>query len=106
MIKGMNRLKKTISILSLIVLLFTIFPQSTVFASENSFSHIDKQDGSRETVLSREMYYADKYITANSIGLENALEGLTDVCYGNNGEIYILCGENSRIIELNPDYFL
>ncbi len=72
--------------------------------SGNSFSHIDKTDKSQETVLSREMYSADRYITADSAGLSNAFDGLTDICYGNNNEVYILCGLNSRIVELNSDY--
>ena len=72
--------------------------------SGNSFSHIDKTDKSQETVLSREMYSADRYITADSVGLSNAFDGLTDICYGNNDEVYILCGLNSRIVKLNSDY--
>jgi hypothetical protein len=52
------------------------------------------------------MYSADSYITGNSVGFSESFDGLTDICYGNNDEVYILCGLNSRLIKLNADYTL
>ena len=99
-------MKKIIKILSFVLVISIILCFNASAASGDSFSRIDNADNTQETVLTREMYSADSYITGNSIGLSQPFDGLTDICYGNNDEIYILCVSNSRLVKLNADYTL
>lgn len=72
--------------------------------SGSSFTHMQTPGGKETTVLSRELYTAEEYITASSLGLEESLAGITDVCFDAAGKIYLLCGSSSRLIVLNDDY--
>lgn len=103
-LKEATRMKKLIILMCTIALLLSIlaFP-----VSATSFSRMDVR-GELEPVFTREMYEADSLITAAKLGLEDGLEGLTDICAGQDGKIYILCGDEgkSRTVVLNNDYSL
>lgn len=98
--------KKIISILLVVVLCFSL--TLTTFAAgvtpNEVYTHVDVAGGASELRLTREMYKAEKYINATSLGLEQPLEGITDIFVTDNGEILILCGEKSRLVVLNGDY--
>ena len=93
------------SIVSIFLILVTIFSVSfTTFAApSNSYTHVDTIDESTKLRLSREMYYATQKINSTTLGLSEALSGLTDIYTNSNGVLYILCGEESRVIRVSDD---
>ncbi len=100
--------KKIISMLICVVLCVALsLTASAAGATPNEvYTRVDVPGGSTDLRLTREMYKAEKYITATSLGLEQALEGITDICVADDGSILILCGESSRLVVLNEDYSL
>ena len=98
-------MKRLLLTICTITVLFSVL---TVSASAASFIHIDAPSGKVKSVIAREMYKVDRLITADKLGLKDALEGLTDICVGKNGYIYVLCGNegNSRTIVLDGNYSL
>lgn len=90
-----------VSIFLVVFVLTTTFSASA--AATESYTRVDVPSGT-ENNISKEMYYASKNITAATLGLEENLEGITDIFCDDNGIIYILCGENSRLISMNSEY--
>lgn len=74
--------------------------------SSESFTHWDTANDKNVAVISRAMYQPIKRITGSSLGLDTALNGLTDIFCDSNGYVYVLCGESSRVFVLNEDYTL
>lgn len=70
----------------------------------DSFVHTDSIGGETTAVAAREMYSVSKVITAATLGIEESIQGITDICCANDGTVYVLCGDNSRLIVLNKDY--
>lgn len=99
-------MKKILSIFCLVLAFTIIFCSAVSAESSTSFSHTDEPDGTQSTVLSRELYTPVFYITAAELGLNNSFVGLTDVCFGADGEIYALCDTGSRLVRINSDYTL
>ena len=99
-------MKKIISIFCLSLALALIFCSAVSAETSTSFSHINEPDGTQSTVLSRELYNTEYYITAAKLGLKESLTGLSDICFGPSGEIYALCDTGSRLIRIKPDYTL
>ena len=94
--------KKILIFIFLIVFIIgTLFPVSA--AVTESYSRVDIPGGT-ENRISKEMYYADGEINARSLGLEESLEGITDLFCGESGDILLLLGDNSRLIRINSDY--
>lgn len=96
-------MKKILSVICFIILLAVLFCSTVTAETSNSFTHIEQAGGVQSTVLSREMYTPEYYITASDLGLEDSFQGLSDVCFGNGGEIYLLCSSLSKLIILNSD---
>lgn len=93
--------KRIIACIFLIVLVVgTAFP---VAAVSDNYTRADVPGNKVDIRLSREMYTPTKEISAASFGLEEYFEGITDV-YSDNGDIYLLCGEKSRLYHINSDY--
>ena len=99
-------MKKKILVFVIAIYIIFGFGFSVLAAPTNSFTHSDEPGGNSSSVLSREMYTAVQTITASSLGLEQPLTGLTDICTGKDGTVYILCGDSSRLVLLNNDYSL
>lgn len=57
----------------------------------------------KKAVYSKPMYYADRHIDAQSLGMEK-LNELKDIFCSESGETYILDSRASKIIVLNSDY--
>lgn len=96
--KKKNFYVRTAAIFICLCLLCPIFA-----VSADSYSRNEKADGNSVAVAARDTYTAAKRITADELGLSDALEGITEVfCSGDY--VYILCGEESRIVVLNNDY--
>lgn len=73
-------------------------------AGTDTYSHKDMQDGQSISAYSREMFDAVKSIKAEDLGLDYELDGITDICVDKQENVYILCGGNSHLIVVNPDY--
>lgn len=69
------------------------------------YTHQTTNDKNREVVYSRDVYEAEKQITATSLGI-STLSGITDIYCAKDGNIYVLCGEESRLVVLDEDYRL
>lgn len=69
-----------------------------------SFVHEETADGKVVSRPSREMYTATRVITANSLGLDKTLAGLSDLCCDKEGNVYLLSSESSSVTILNSDY--
>ena len=87
--------------LSLVML---ITPIATSAASPyEAYTNQDTEDGKRVTIYSRDVYKAVKKLTAESLGIDD-LSGITDVFAAENGKIYVLCGDQSRLFVLDKEY--
>ncbi|MBQ7038422.1 MAG: YIP1 family protein [Clostridia bacterium] len=96
-------MKKIISALCVAILLFA---SSGIAASADSFTHKDEPNSSTTQALSRELYEATRTISAVELGLEDSLEEVSDLHCAANGDVYILLGNSSKVVVLNPDYTL
>lgn len=95
--------KVIISIFLVVLISVSLFPVSA--AVTESYIRTDVPGGT-EIRISKEMYYAEKNITAQTLGLDESLEGITDITCDNNGDIFILCGIKSRLIHMDSNYNL
>lgn len=93
--------KISVSIFLIVFVFVNIFTVSG--AVTDSYNRVDSVGG-QSTVSAREVYTVSKTITATSLGLEESLQGLTDLYCAADGTVYVLCGESSRLIVLNSDY--
>lgn len=100
----MNSLKKFISLFLTFICLCSLFIVSVNAESSDSFNRVNKAGGEISTIVSRECYEAVFNITGASLGLNNALEGISDVYVSDNGKIYLLASGISKIIVLSKDY--
>lgn len=96
-----NKFKKLlIAILAICVLV------SGVTVSAKSFTHIGEAGGNTAVINSRDAYNISHKINASDLGLEGSFKDLNDVYCTDNGEIYLLGGQDSKITVLNSDYTL
>lgn len=96
----MKIFKKILLILFVVAMITSL----SISATAQSFTHIDEADSSTSNIISREAYTAFLKVQASDFGLEDSFEGLNDVYCADNGEIYLVGGENSKIAVLNSDY--
>ena len=97
-------MKKALCVFLLCSLCFAAFfciPAAA--APTDTYTHTDIQGGDTQLQLSKELYTAEKYITAGSLHLESPLSGITDVCTFSDGSVLLLCGEESRIVWIESD---
>ena len=99
-------MKRLLSIICIILVLTIGFSLSVLAEPTDAFTHEDSPDGTVKSVLSSELYNTTKLVTASSLGLSKSLLGLSDVCTGNDGKVYLLVSERSRVVVLNEDYTL
>lgn len=98
----MKILKKCISFI--LVALLVVFSFQVQAAPTDSYNRVDVQGNVTETRLSREMYTATKSLTADSLGLDRKLNKITDIYASGNGDILLLCGDESRLVRIKSDY--
>lgn len=107
----MNRKIKFLASLIIAVIICTSL---TVFAGTYSPTQVPYENYTywegfsgdlKKAVYSKAMYYAEKQITAQSVGTEKFNE-IKDVFSGEDGKVYVLDSRASRIIILNSDYSL
>ncbi|MBO4468274.1 MAG: YIP1 family protein [Clostridia bacterium] len=83
----------------------TIGLSVSVLAEPNSaFTHVDQADGKVVSVMSAELYTSSMLITAESLGIDENVPDINDICCGPDGKVYMLVGISSKIIVLNEDY--
>lgn len=101
-------MKKIVSFLCVCILLTVALGIPCVAAPTDSFTRKNEPGNEVTPVQARESYVVSQLITASSLGLEAPLEGMTDICSGADGRIYLLCGAagESRVIILREDYTL
>lgn len=99
-------MKKVLSLIAIVLILALSFGITAMAAPTSSFTHEDTASGSVASVLSREMYTAKMVINASRLGLEDSLDGISDICTDNSGNIYLLVSGRSWIVVLNKDYTL
>lgn len=75
-------------------------------APTDAYTRVDLYDGTNALHLSREMYHAIKYIDANSLGLDESLEGISDIFCPGDGKTYVISEVYPKIIVLDADYKL
>jgi tetratricopeptide (TPR) repeat protein len=90
----------------LIVLMAFLVLTTGITVNAQSFTHIDEAGGKTTNADSRDAYTVSHKITASSLGLEENFKNLNDVYCADNGEIFLLGGEKSKITVLNSDYTL
>lgn len=98
-------LKRIISV-CLIFIMSMMMVLPAMAAPTDTYTRVDVPGGGTELHLSREMYTAEYTINAASLGLEESLEGITDVYCSNDGTILLLCGGTSKLVRINADYTL
>ena len=99
-------MRKRIITICLIFVFCIIMPYYAQAAPTDTYTHVEVPGNSTALGLSREMYETANTIDASSLGLEDAFEGITDICCAADGTILLLCGGNSRLIRINSDYTL
>ena len=97
--------KKLRVVLSVFLISVTLGLQVSAVGTD-TYSHNDTQDGDSISAYSREMFTPVRSIKAEDIGLDYELDGITDICVDKQERVYILCGDQSRLIVLNSDYSL
>ncbi len=97
-------MKRLIAIILVMLVLVSGMSLSVSAEPTDSFAHVYSENGRKNTVMAREMYKSTKVISASSLGLEEPFSGLNDICFDEKGNVYLLIGESSKIIVLNPDY--
>ena len=95
--------KSFIRVVSLCVVAVLLFGFSAQAAMGPSFTHWETA-GKRLTVPTKDMYRPVMTISADDLGLEDPLEGITDIFCAEDGKVYVLCGEEGRLFVLNSDY--
>ncbi len=98
--------KKLLKAFLCIFLISALLGLQASAASSDTFAHNDLQSGTEVSYFAREMYSPVTSVTAEGLGLNSELEGMTDICVDKNENVYILCGDNSRLVVLNSDYTL
>ncbi len=97
-------MKRFFAIVLVMLVLISGLSLSASAEPTDSFTHIYRENGTIDTVMTREMYKSTKVITASSLGLENSLKGLNDLCFDGNGNVYLLTSDRSAVVVLNPDF--
>ena len=92
------------SVIAVIAILLTFTFSVSASEPTGSFVHEETASGKVVSVPSREMYTATRVITADSLGLENSITGLSDLCCDNAGNVYLLSSNRSEIVVLKSDY--
>ena len=97
-------MKRLIAIILVMLVLLSGISLSVSAEPTDSFTHIDRENGTQVSVMSREMYKSTKVISASSLGLEQSLKGLNDLCIDGSDNVYLLASDRSQIVVLNSDY--
>lgn len=101
-----EKLVKRVISICLIFILSMMVGMPAMAAGTDSYTRIDIPGEKTQLQLAREMYEVECTIDASSLGLDESLEGITDICCMEDGSILLLCGAESRLIRINSDFSL
>lgn len=101
-------MKKPIMLFVAVILVAAMLFTTVSAAPTDAFSRKNNANGNSTSTLARDMYSATEKISADTLGLDVPLEGISDICFDADGMIYILCGGegNAALTVLNSDYTL
>ena len=97
-------MKRIAAIISAVILLLISLSLPVFAEPTDAFTHVERQGGRVDSVVSREMYRSTKVIKASTLGLKESFMGLSDIVLDDANNIYLLLSERSSIVVLNPDY--
>lgn len=97
--------KKLVAFFCVGVMVFTLPIKAAASAPTEAYTHQESVSGEVSTVYGRDVYMATKQINATTLGTEK-LSGITDMCCSADGKVYVLCGDESRILILDSNYQL
>lgn len=100
----MKKIKSLLALLIVIVLCFSFLSSFSV--SAQSYTRVDVPGSTTELRVARECYSAELNISANTLGLSEKLEEISDICTLHNGKTLIITSKGSRLIRINADYTL
>ena len=92
---------KKIIIISISFAALALLPSINAFAAATDTYVKTDVPGATEISLSRETYEAAGEIKGSDLGLEESLEGITDLYCSLSGNIYLLLGDNSKLLKIN-----
>ncbi len=92
-------------VVALCVVAVMLFGVSAQAAMAPSYTHWETA-GDKLTVPARDMYRPIASYDAADWGLDEPIEGITDIFCTEDGMTYLLCGNESRLYLLNKDYSL
>lgn len=96
--------KKLVKVIVCICLVMALMPISVSAATPTEpYTHQTNNNQERQIVYSRDVYSATRQIHATSLGIEK-LSGITDIHCAEDGTIYLLCGDDSRLVILDSHY--
>lgn len=105
--------KKLFQVLSVLIAVLLIIANFSVFAETASDSSVPYESytywynsgSSPKAVYSRPMYEVSLNLDFVDLGLNEKIEGISDIC-SENGKTYVLDGKGGKVIILNSDYTL
>lgn len=100
----MKKIKSLLALLIVIVLCFSFLSSFSV--SAQSYTRVDVPGATTEVRLARESYSVHKTISAETLGLSEKLNEISDICTTNDGKTLIITEKGSRVVRINPDYTL
>ena len=100
----MKKVKSLSVLLIVIVLCFSFLSSFSV--SAQSYTRVDIPGATTEVRLARESYSAQKTISAETLGLSEKLNVISDICTTSDGKILVVTEKDSRVVRINPDYTL
>ena len=97
-------MKKIAAIILTVVFFCALFSLSVCAEPTDAFTHVEKENGTYQSITAREMYRSTKVLRASTFGLKESFMGISDIAIDENENVYLLLGERSSIVVLNPDY--
>ncbi len=84
--------------------LFIFGTTITASAESENYIKVDVPGGVQEHRLSKEMYTPVKEFNADDFGMSEQFLGITDIFYGEQSGLLLLCGDESRLVKISKDY--
>ncbi len=100
----MKKIKSVLALCIVIVLCFSFLSSFSV--SAQSYTRVDVPGSTTELRMARESYSAEKTISANTLGLSEKLNEISDICTLQDGKTLIITAKDSRLVRINADYTL
>lgn len=97
-------MKRIVAIILTVLFFCASFSFSVCAEPTDAFTHVEEENGQYKSIAAREMYRSTKVLRASTYGLKESFMGISDIAVDENENVYLLLGERSSIVVLNPDY--